>query len=121
MNILGISGKCRGNTNNPDNLLAMMEENRNENEKNDAEFKIKTIKEYLAKKEEDPNLTKSDFAFEKKISDSTFNDSVLKYQKMGNEFANATTQIELLSNNVIQAPAIIKYEGGVHNNLVFVF
>ena len=89
--------------------------------KYDAEFKIKTIKEHLAKKEEDPNLTKSDFAFEKKISDSTFNDWVLKYQKMGNEFANATTQIELLSNNVIQVPAIIKYEGGVHNNLVFVF
>ena len=40
---------------------------------------------------------------------------------MGNEFANATTQIELLSNNVIQVPAIIKYEGEVHNNLVFVF
>ncbi len=75
------------------------------------------VKEFLARKEQEPKLRKSDFAFENKIIDSTFNDWVLKYQKMGNEFANVTSQIELLSSNVTEAPAIIKYEGEVHSSL----
>lgn len=81
--------------------------------KYDANFKIQLVKEYLEKKKENPKLAKSDFAFEYKVSDSTFNDWVLKYQKMGDEFANVTIQIELLSCNVVEAPAIVKYVGEV--------
>ncbi len=62
--------------------------------KYDAEFKIRMVKEFLARKEQDPKLRKSDFAFENRISDSTFNDWVLKYQKTGNEFANVTNHFE---------------------------
>lgn len=65
------------------------------------------------RKKENPKLVKSNFAFEHKVSDSTFNDRVLKYQKMGDEFANVTNQIELLSCNVVEAPAIVKYVGEV--------
>ncbi len=78
--------------------------------KYDAEFKIRMVKEFLARKEQDPKLRKSDFAFENRISDSTFNDWVLKYQKMGNEFANVTNHIEFLSPNVMESPSIIKYD-----------
>ena len=82
-----------------------------------AEFKIRMVKEFLDRKEKEPTLSKSDFAFENKISDSTFNDWVLKYQKMGNEFANVTSQIELLSGSVTEAPAIVKYDGPVYGEL----
>ena len=36
-----------------------------------AEFKIRMVKEFLDRKEKEPTLSKSDFAFENKISDST--------------------------------------------------
>ncbi len=86
--------------------------------KYDANFKIQLVKEYLEKKKKkkkaNPKLAKADFAFEHKVSDSTFNDWVLKYQKMGDEFANVTNQIELLATNVVEASAIVKYVGEVH-------
>ena len=37
-----------------------------------AEFKIRIVKEFLDRKEKESRLSKSDFAFENKISDSTF-------------------------------------------------
>ena len=37
-----------------------------------TEFKIRMVKEFLNRKEKEPRLSKSDFAFENKISDSTF-------------------------------------------------
>ena len=49
-----------------------------------AEFKIRMVKEFLDRKEKEPTLSKSDFAFENKISDSTFNDWVLKYRNIPN-------------------------------------
>lgn len=82
-----------------------------------AEFKIRMVKEFLDRKEKEPGLSKSDFAFQNKISDSTFNDWVLKYQKMGNEFANVTSQIELLSGSVTEATTIVKYDGPVYGEL----
>ena len=82
-----------------------------------AEFQIRMVKEFLDRKEKEPTLSKSDFAFENKISDSKFNDWVLKYQKTGNEFANVTSQIELLSGSVTEAPTIVKYDGTVYGEL----
>ncbi len=81
----------------------------NVHKKYDADFKIQLVKEYLEKKKENPKLAKSDLAFEHKVSDSTFNVWVLKYQKIGDEFANVTNQIQLLSCNVVEAPVIVKY------------
>lgn len=60
-----------------------------------AAFKTEMVKEFLDRKEQESRLSKSDFAFENKIGDSTFKELVLKYQKTGNEFANVTSQIEL--------------------------
>lgn len=37
-----------------------------------AEFKIRMVKEFLDRKEKEPSLSKSDFAFENKTSNSTF-------------------------------------------------
>lgn len=82
-----------------------------------AEFKIRMVKEYLERRESDPKLTKADFAFEKKISDSTFNDWVIKYQKMGSEFANVTSQIEVISAGALGPAPIVRYEGVVPGEL----
>lgn len=48
-----------------------------------AEYKIGKVNEYLARIENGEKLSKADFAYENGISDSTFNDWVIKFQRMG--------------------------------------
>lgn len=82
-----------------------------------AEYKIGKVREYLKEADANPKLTKADFAYRNGISDSTFNDWVLKYQRMGDGFANVTGQIELLSGAVEAMPAMVRYDGEVHGEL----
>lgn len=67
-----------------------------------AEFKVQMVEEYL----NGPKRTKADFALEKGISDSTFNDWVLKYQKMGNGFCNVTTEIANIGGITVVDPMV---------------
>lgn len=83
-----------------------------------AEFKLEKVREYLEKIEKGEKISKADFAYQNNLSDSTFNDWVVKYQKMGKGFANVTEQITLLSGNAVEeAPKIIKYDGVVQGEL----
>ena len=57
-----------------------------------AQYKIEKVQEYL-KENETKKITKAEFAERNGISDSTFNDWVLKYQRQGNGFCNVTNEI----------------------------
>ena len=61
-----------------------------------AEFKIGKVREYLEKIENGEKITKADFAYQNNLSDSTFNDWVIKYQKLGKGVANVTDLIAIL-------------------------
>ena len=63
-----------------------------------AEFKRLMVEEYLSLKSSDPKISKSEFAYQKGIADSTFNDWVVKYQRQGIGFCNITTEIKKLDN-----------------------
>lgn len=83
-----------------------------------TEFKLEKVREYLEKIENGEKISKMDFAYQNSLSDFTFNDWVVKYQKMGKEFANMTEQITLLTNNVVEkAPRIIRFDGVVQGEL----
>lgn len=83
-----------------------------------AEFKIGKVREYLEKIENGEKITKADFAYQNGLSDSTFNDWVIKYQKLGKGFANVTDQITILANNAVEeAPKIVRYDGVVQGEL----
>lgn len=82
-----------------------------------AEFKIGKVNEYLQRIENGEKLSKADFAYANGISDSTFNDWVIKFQRMGKGFANVTEQIAVLSENVAESTAIVRYDGEVHGHL----
>ncbi len=83
-----------------------------------AEFKLEKVREYLEKIENGEKISKADFAYQNSLSDSTFNDRIVKYQKMGKGFANVTEQITLLTNNVVEeAPRIVRYDGVVQGEL----
>ena len=57
-----------------------------------AQYKIEKVQEYL-KEKETKKITKAEFAERNGISDSTFNDWVLKYQRQGKGFCNITNEI----------------------------
>lgn len=63
-----------------------------------AEFKRNKVEEYL---EENKNkkISKAEFALRNNISDSTFNDWVLKYERDKQGFCNITNEIIKLNNN----------------------
>ena len=63
-----------------------------------AEFKRNKVEEYLEETKE-KKITKSEFALRNNISDSTFNDWVLKYQRDKQGFCNITNEIVKLGNN----------------------
>lgn len=67
-----------------------------------AESKLEKVREYLEKIENGEKISKADFAYQNSLSDFTFNDWVVKCQKMGKGFANMTEQITLLTNNVVE-------------------
>lgn len=53
-----------------------------------AQYKILMVEEYLRQKQEQPKLSIAQFASDNEISDSTFNDWVVKYKRQGNGFCN---------------------------------
>ena len=61
-----------------------------------AEFKKNKVEEYLEKTKE-KKITKAEFAARNNISDSTFNDLVLKYQRDKQGFCNITCEIAKLN------------------------
>lgn len=61
-----------------------------------AKFKRNKVEEYLEETKE-KKITKYEFALRKNISDSTFNDWVLKYQRDKQGFCNITTEIAKLN------------------------
>lgn len=63
-----------------------------------AEFKRKKVEEYLYETKE-KKITKAEFALRNNISDSTFNDWVLKYERDKQGFCNITNEIVKLGNN----------------------
>lgn len=68
-----------------------------------AQYKRSVVEEYL----QGPKRSMADFAMEKGIADSTFNDWVLKYQKLGAGFLDVTQAIVSLDpTNVIDSTPI---------------
>ena len=63
-----------------------------------SEFKRKKVEEYLYETKE-KKITKAEFALRNNISDSTFNDWVLKYERDKQGFCNITNEIVKLGNN----------------------
>ena len=83
-----------------------------------AEYKIEKGKEYLSKIENGEKISKADFVYLNGLSDSTFNDWVIKFQKLGKGFANVTEQITILANNAVeQIPKVVQYDGVVQEEL----
>lgn len=60
-----------------------------------ADFKRKMVEEYLNLRTSNPNISKADFAYQKWIADSTFNDWVIKYERQGfsNQQASFTVKV----------------------------
>lgn len=83
-----------------------------------AEYKIEKVKEYLSKIENGEKISKADFAYQNGLCDCTFNDWVIKFQKLGKGFANVTEQITILANNAVeQIPKVVQYDGVVQGEL----
>ena len=61
-----------------------------------AEFKRNKVEEYLEETKE-KKITKAEFALRNNISDTTFNDWVLKYQRDKKGFCNITNEIVKLN------------------------
>lgn len=62
-----------------------------------AEFKRQKVEEYLEEAKEN-KISKAEFALRNNISDSTFNDWVLKYKRDKQGFCNITNEIVKLNN-----------------------
>ncbi len=67
------------------------------NKKYSAQYKIEKVTEYL-EEVKTKKITKAEFASKNGISDSTFNDWVLKYQREQNGFCNVTKEIIKLND-----------------------
>lgn len=68
-------------------------------QKYDIATKVALVEEYL-ELSKTSKITKTDFAYEKGISDSTFNDWVIKYQKDKNRFitgSNSNDDVSIVS------------------------
>lgn len=63
-----------------------------------AQYNNKLVEEYIKRCGNNPKLSKAEFAYEKNVPDSTFNDWVLKYKRMGNGFCNITSEIKKLDS-----------------------
>lgn len=99
-----------------------------------AQFKIQMVEEYL-KETEQNKISIASFAFKKGISDSTFNDWVIKYKRQGKGFCNITSEIIKLNElevaeyetkpQVFDGEIINKVEGNVcriyYNNAIVEF
>lgn len=67
------------------------------NKKYSAQMKMETVEEFVKLRNENPKLTKTEFAVKKGIPDSTFIDWVLKYEREGIGFCNITDEIKKLN------------------------
>lgn len=82
-----------------------------------AEYKTKLVEQYLKENEEN-KVSIAQFALNNGISDSTFNDWVIKYKRLGNNFCNITNEIEKISDvqiidyekDIIKFPNEIEYK-----------
>lgn len=63
-----------------------------------AQYKISMVEEYIKQKQENPKLSIALFASNNGISDSTFNDWVVKYKRQGQGFCNITNEIKKLDS-----------------------
>lgn len=63
-----------------------------------TQFKINMVEEYLKLKEKDTKISIAKYARDNNISDSTFNDWVIKYKRQGQGFCNITNEIFKLDN-----------------------
>lgn len=63
-----------------------------------AEFKRNLVQKYFKEKEKNLKLTKTEFAVENGVPDSTFIDWVLKYEREGIGFCNITNEIKKLDD-----------------------
>ena len=63
-----------------------------------ALFKIEMVEKYFKEKQDNPKLSIALFASNNGLSDSTFNDWVVKYKRQGNGFCNITTEIKKLDS-----------------------
>lgn len=61
-----------------------------------AQYKIAMVEEYFKIKQEQPKLSIAEFATNNGLSDSTFNDWVVKYKRQGQGFCNITNEIKKL-------------------------
>lgn len=61
-----------------------------------AEFKRRKVEEYI-EEAKDKKISKAEFALRNNISDSTFNDWVLKYERDKQGFCNITNEIVKLN------------------------
>ena len=64
--------------------------------KNTAEYKIKKVKEYLSKIENGEKISKVDFAYQKGLSDSAFNDWVIKFESSGKDLLMLRNKLQFL-------------------------
>ena len=65
-----------------------------------AQFKTEKVQEYLEECKT-KKVTKAEFAARNGISDSTFNDWVIKYQREGKGFCNITKEIVKLEPEIV--------------------
>lgn len=70
-----------------------------------AQYKIQTVQEYL-KASEETGISIAHFAADKGISDSTFNDWVIKYRRQGTGFCNITNELAKLNEVEIVEPVV---------------
>ena len=83
-----------------------------------AQFKINMVEEFLRQKQEQPKISIASFARDNNLSDSTFNDWVIKYKRQGQGFCNITNEIlkfddvEIIDTSPIQ-PLVLQEEYNV--------
>ena len=61
-----------------------------------AEYKIEKVKEYLSKIENGEKISKADFAYLNGLSDSTFNDWVIKFESSGKDLLMLRNKLQFL-------------------------
>ncbi|MCM1557037.1 MAG: transposase [Anaeroplasma bactoclasticum] len=73
-----------------------------------SQYKIAMVEEYLKLVEKDPKIPMAEFARQNELSDSTFNDWVIKYKRQGQGFCNITNEIKKLDSiEIIDSTPVI--------------
>ena len=61
-----------------------------------AEYKIKKVNEYLSKIENGGKFSKADFEYQNSLSDSMFNDWVIKFESSGKDLLMLRNKLQFL-------------------------